>query len=163
MAPAASVYQYLNHEVLAIFWADRVVVGFFHLGDEAGSCLAPRHAAVLAASGPGGGIVLTNAVGQDWLSYPAMARLRPDLIHLQIQGHHDGRAAVDYTVNAEMGFPLVTAPRNRRPASCPGWRLVKSAPPSPCPNPASDPTWPRSVPPPGPTVTTTCSAGRKCG
>jgi hypothetical protein len=47
MAPAASVYQYLNHEVLAIFWADRVVVGFFHLGDEAGSRPPPLHAAVL--------------------------------------------------------------------------------------------------------------------
>jgi len=67
---------------------------------------------LLAASGPGGGIVLTNAVGQDWLSYPALARLRPDLIHLQIQGYHDGRAAVDYTVNAEMGFPLITGPED---------------------------------------------------
>jgi 2-methylfumaryl-CoA isomerase len=65
---------------------------------------------LLAASGPGGGIVLTNAVGQEWLSYTELARLRPDLIHLQIQGHHDGRAAVDYTVNAEMGFPLITGP-----------------------------------------------------
>ncbi len=65
---------------------------------------------LLAASGPGGGIVLTNAVGQGWLSYAELARLRPDLIHLQIQGHHDGRAAVDYTVNAETGFPLITGP-----------------------------------------------------
>jgi 2-methylfumaryl-CoA isomerase len=65
---------------------------------------------LLAASGPGGGIVLTNAVGQGWLSYTELARLRPDLIHLQIQGHHDGRAAVDYTVNAETGFPLITGP-----------------------------------------------------
>jgi 2-methylfumaryl-CoA isomerase len=65
---------------------------------------------LLATSGPGAGIVLTNAVGQQWLSYSALARLRPDLIHLQIQGHHDGRAAVDYTVNAEVGFPLITGP-----------------------------------------------------
>jgi 2-methylfumaryl-CoA isomerase len=65
---------------------------------------------LLAASGPGGGIVLTNAVGQEWLSYAELSRLRPDLIHLQIQGHHDGRAAVDYTVNAETGFPLITGP-----------------------------------------------------
>jgi 2-methylfumaryl-CoA isomerase len=65
---------------------------------------------LLTASGPGGGIVLTNAVGQDWLAYSDLARLRPDLIHLQIQGYHDGRAAVDYTVNAETGFPLITGP-----------------------------------------------------
>jgi len=64
---------------------------------------------LLAASGPGGGIVLTNA-GQEWLAYPALARIRPDLIHLQIQGHRDGRAAVDHTVNAATGFPLITGP-----------------------------------------------------
>src|SRR5579863_1279007 len=64
---------------------------------------------LLAASGPGGGIVLTNA-GQDWLGYPALAAIRPDLIHLQIQGHRDGRTAVDYTVNAETGFPFITGP-----------------------------------------------------
>jgi len=64
---------------------------------------------LLAATGPGGGIVLTNA-RQDWLGYPALARIRPDLIHLQIQGHRDGRPAVDYTVNAAMGFPLMTGP-----------------------------------------------------
>ncbi|WP_067476452.1 CoA transferase [Actinomadura hibisca] len=56
------------------------------------------------------GIVLTNAVGRSWLSYDALTRVRRDLIHLQIEGHHDGRAAVDYTVNAELGFPLVTGP-----------------------------------------------------
>ncbi|MGH3276567.1 MAG: CoA transferase, partial [Streptosporangiaceae bacterium] len=65
---------------------------------------------LLTASGPGGGIVLTNAVAQPWLSYPDLARLRPDLIHLQIQGHHDGRPAVDYTVNAATGFPMITGP-----------------------------------------------------
>jgi 2-methylfumaryl-CoA isomerase len=64
---------------------------------------------LLAASGAGGGIVLTNA-GQDWLGYPALARVRPDLIHLQIRGHRDGRRAVDYTVNATTGFPLITGP-----------------------------------------------------
>lgn len=56
------------------------------------------------------GIVLTNAVGRDWLTYDALAAHRADLIHLQIEGHHDGSAAVDYTVNAEIGFPLVTGP-----------------------------------------------------
>ncbi|HEY2281687.1 MAG TPA: CoA transferase [Streptosporangiaceae bacterium] len=65
---------------------------------------------LVRASGAGGGIVLTNAVGQTWLSYPELARIRPDVIHLQILGYRDGRAAVDYTVNAETGFPLVTGP-----------------------------------------------------
>jgi 2-methylfumaryl-CoA isomerase len=65
---------------------------------------------LLTTSGPGGGIVVTNAVGQEWLAHSALARIRPDLIHLQIQGHRDGRAAVDYTVNAATGFPLITGP-----------------------------------------------------
>ncbi|MFY9930880.1 MAG: CoA transferase [Streptosporangiaceae bacterium] len=65
---------------------------------------------LVRSTGPGGGIVLTNAVGQAWLGYPELARVRPDLIHLQILGYRDGRAAVDYTVNAETGFPLVTGP-----------------------------------------------------
>ena len=65
---------------------------------------------LLAASGTGGGIVLTNATGRGWLAYSELVRIRPDLIHLQIQGHRDGRAAVDYTVNAETGFPLITGP-----------------------------------------------------
>src|SRR5580693_395114 len=64
---------------------------------------------LLAASGPSGGIVLTNA-DQEWLAYPSLTRIRPDLIHLQIEGHRDGRPAVDYTVNAETGFPLITGP-----------------------------------------------------
>jgi 2-methylfumaryl-CoA isomerase len=66
---------------------------------------------LIAESGPGGGIVLTNA-DRRWLSYEALARLRPDLIHLRIEGHHDGSPAVDYTVNAEVGFPLVTGPES---------------------------------------------------
>jgi 2-methylfumaryl-CoA isomerase len=65
---------------------------------------------LLGASGPGGGIVLTNATGQGWLAYSELVRIRPDLIHLQISGHRDGRAAVDYTVNAATGFPFITGP-----------------------------------------------------
>jgi 2-methylfumaryl-CoA isomerase len=69
---------------------------------------------LVAASGPGGGIVVTNAVGRSWLGYQQLARARPDLIHVQIGGYHDGRPAVDYTVNAGVGFPLVTGPEEHR-------------------------------------------------
>ena len=65
---------------------------------------------LVADSGPGGGIALTNAVGRSWLSYEALVRRRPDVIYLQIEGNADGSAAVDYTVNASHGFPLVTGP-----------------------------------------------------
>ena len=62
---------------------------------------------LVAGSGPDGGIVLTNA-GYPWLTYDALRERRPDLIHLRITGGHDGRPAVDYTVNAAIGFPLTT-------------------------------------------------------
>ena len=58
----------------------------------------------------GDGIVVTNAAGLSWLSYDTLAAKRPDLIHLQILGRHDGSTGVDYTVNAATGFPLVTGP-----------------------------------------------------
>ena len=64
---------------------------------------------LVAGSGPDGGIVLTNA-SHPWLAYEALAARRPDLIHLRITGRHDGGAAVDYTVNAAIGFPLTTGP-----------------------------------------------------
>ncbi|WP_432825520.1 CoA transferase [Dactylosporangium sp. CA-092794] len=66
---------------------------------------------LITDSGSDGGIVLTNAVGRSWLSYDALVKHRADLIHLQINGHHDGTPAVDYTVNAAVGFPLVTGPQ----------------------------------------------------
>ncbi|WP_174187834.1 CoA transferase [Nocardia barduliensis] len=77
------------------------------LRSPAGQELVAR---LIAESGPGGGILLTNAVGREWHGYDALARLRPDLIHLEIPGRADGSTAVDYTVNAATGFPLVTGP-----------------------------------------------------
>jgi 2-methylfumaryl-CoA isomerase len=65
---------------------------------------------LLAAWPAGSAVVLTNAGGRDWLSYAALARHCPDVIAAQVEGRADGSAAVDYTVNAEAGFPLVTGP-----------------------------------------------------
>jgi 2-methylfumaryl-CoA isomerase len=70
----------------------------------------PEGQAVITRLAAEAGIVLTNAVGRDWLTYVSLSARRPDLIHLQIEGHPDGTAAVDYTVNAEIGFPLITGP-----------------------------------------------------
>ncbi|MET8649464.1 CoA transferase [Nocardia aurea] len=67
-------------------------------------------ARVITESGPSGGILLTNAAGRAWHGYDALAKRRPDLIHLEIPGRADGSTAVDYTVNAAIGFPLVTGP-----------------------------------------------------
>ncbi|MGQ0482098.1 MAG: CoA transferase [Pseudonocardia sp.] len=65
---------------------------------------------LVTESGPDGGIVLTNSVGRTWLEYDQLREHRPDLVHVQIEGHHDGTPAVDYTVNAAVGFPMVTGP-----------------------------------------------------
>jgi 2-methylfumaryl-CoA isomerase len=64
---------------------------------------------LVAGSGPDGGIVLTNA-DFPWLSYEELSKRRPDLIHLKITGRRGGGPAVDYTVNAAVGFPLATGP-----------------------------------------------------
>jgi len=60
----------------------------------------------------GDGVVVTNAAGMSWLSYQQLVGLRDDVIHLQVLGRGDGSTAVDYTVNAATGFPLVTGPAN---------------------------------------------------
>lgn len=56
------------------------------------------------------GVLLTNMAGRQWHSYETLAQERPDLIHLEVLGRADGSTAVDYTVNAATGFPLVTGP-----------------------------------------------------
>ena len=65
---------------------------------------------LVAACPPGSAVVLTNAVGREWLSAAALCDVCPDLIHVQVEGRSDGTPAVDYTVNAEVGFPMVTGP-----------------------------------------------------
>jgi 2-methylfumaryl-CoA isomerase len=65
---------------------------------------------LVAAPGEGGGIVLTNLPATGWMSYERLAERRPDLIMLVITGNPDGSSAVDYTVNAALGFPWITGP-----------------------------------------------------
>ncbi|WP_156685843.1 CoA transferase [Mycobacterium sp. Marseille-P9652] len=58
----------------------------------------------------GDGIVVTNAAGLSWLSHERLEAQRSDVIHVQLLGRGDGSTGVDYTVNAGVGFPLVTGP-----------------------------------------------------
>jgi 2-methylfumaryl-CoA isomerase len=72
--------------------------------------------AIAAAPGPsgnpgGGGIVLTNLPPLPGLDYAGLKAKRADVILLRLIGNRDGSAAVDYTVNAASGFPLVTGQR----------------------------------------------------
>ncbi|QLL06079.1 CoA transferase [Mycobacterium vicinigordonae] len=62
----------------------------------------------------GDGIVVTNSAGLSWLSHEALAAKRSDVIHVQLLGRGDGSTGVDYTVNAAIGFPLVTGPADHR-------------------------------------------------
>src|SRR6202011_4325778 len=71
--------------------------------------------AIATAPGPsgnpaGGGIVLTNLPPLPGLDYGSLQAKRADVILLRLVGNRDGSAAVDYTVNAASGFPLVTGP-----------------------------------------------------
>jgi 2-methylfumaryl-CoA isomerase len=56
------------------------------------------------------GVFITNVAGRQWHSYDALKPARPDLIHMEVSGRADGGTGVDYTVNAAIGFPLVTGP-----------------------------------------------------
>ena len=60
--------------------------------------------ALIAAAG----VLVDNVVGRRWMANAALVAQRPDLIHVRVQGYPDGRPAVDYTVNAEVGIPQIT-------------------------------------------------------
>ena len=84
-------------------------------------------AALITAPGPEAGIFLTNLQVGDWLSYETLSARRADLIMLRIVGNPDGTVAVDYTVNARMGWPFVTGPADLdEPVNnvLPGWDLT---------------------------------------
>jgi 2-methylfumaryl-CoA isomerase len=98
------------HEGRSLYWAGlnqgkRSVT--FDTRTEDGRAQVTR---LITAPGEGGGIVLTNLAVTGWNSYAELSKLRADLIMLVITGDRDGGAAVDYTVNAALGFPWVTGP-----------------------------------------------------
>lgn len=73
------------------------------------------------------GMVVTNRPDIGWLDHAALARRRPDLVMLTIGGTHDGRPAVDYTVQARTGLPFITGDaRPDRPVNqvLPAWDTV---------------------------------------
>jgi len=91
-----------------------------------------RELAVALASAPGedGGLFVTNFPVDGFLSYSALSARRKDLICLRVMGWPDGKTAVDYTVNAAMGLPLMTGPiSDPRPVNhvLPAWDLLTGA------------------------------------
>ena len=56
------------------------------------------------------GTFLTNFPARGWMAPERLVVHRADLVMVAITGNRDGTTAVDYTVNAAMGFPMVTGP-----------------------------------------------------
>ncbi|MBV1918354.1 MAG: CoA transferase [Sphingomonadaceae bacterium] len=79
----------------------------------------------LATSGDG--LFVTNFPVRSFLSYDALCALREDLICLRVMGWADGSPAVDYTINASVGVPMMTGhPDDPRPVNhvLPAWDLL---------------------------------------
>ena len=80
------------------------------------------------------GQCITNLPEKSFLSHAAMSEGRPDMVSLRIMGWHDGRQAMDFTVNAASGYPLMTGPedwdlRNAPPVNqvLPAWDFITGA------------------------------------
>lgn len=83
--------------------------------------------ALVTAPGPDGGLFVTNFPARGWLAHEALSAKRPDLIQLTLQGDRHGGSAVDYTVNATLGLPLMTgASDSEAPVNhvLPAWDLI---------------------------------------
>jgi 2-methylfumaryl-CoA isomerase len=75
----------------------------------------------------GGGIVIANTDRHPELTFEALRARRPDVIHVLLTGRRDGGTAVDYTVQAATGFPLLTGPEDAtRPVNSvvPAWDVA---------------------------------------
>ena len=73
------------------------------------------------------GQLITNLPAQSFLSHEAVAAKRADLVSVRIMGWHDGRQAMDFTVNAASGYPLMTGPAEWDAASAPPVNQVMPA------------------------------------
>jgi 2-methylfumaryl-CoA isomerase len=74
-----------------------------------------------------GGIVVSNSDRYAELGYAALARRRPDVIHVLLNGMRDGSPTVDYVVQATTGFPFVQGPEDSaRPSNSvvPAWDIA---------------------------------------
>jgi 2-methylfumaryl-CoA isomerase len=94
------------------------------LGSDRGRELATR---LVTAPGDDAGVLLTNYPPGRLFDYERLRERRPDLIMCQILGDGDGGSAVDYTVNAATGYPLITGPDDHDGvvnSVLPAWDLI---------------------------------------
>ncbi len=66
---------------------------------------------LICAPGENAGLFVTNFPARGWLDYETLKAHRDDLIMVNLLGRRDGTSEVDYTVNPQVGFPLITGPR----------------------------------------------------
>jgi 2-methylfumaryl-CoA isomerase len=73
------------------------------------------------------GTCVTNLPEASFLSHAAMAARRADMVSLRIMGWHDGRQAMDFTVNAAAGYPLMCGPEEWDASTAPPVNQVMPA------------------------------------
>ena len=61
------------------------------------------------------GQLVTNVPERSFLAHDRLAAERADMISVRIMGWGDGRQAMDFTVNAASGYPLMTGPVDLAP------------------------------------------------
>ena len=116
----------LNAQGRSLYWASlnrgkRSVA--LDLRSAQGRALMQR---LICAPGEGPPVFLTNLGVDGELSYDALAKIRPDLIMVQLSGSPDGTNAVDYTVNCAAGFPGITGSGRDGPVNhvLPAWDIT---------------------------------------
>ena len=67
---------------------------------------------LLVALAAQAGNLITNLPEKSFLSHAAVCAKRADLVSVRIMGWHDGRQAMDFTVNAASGYPLMCGPED---------------------------------------------------
>lgn len=80
---------------------------------------------LITAPGEGAGIFITNLAPR-WLSHELLIQERSDLITVALRGNPDGSVAVDYTVNAAVGYPQITGKPGDGPVNhvLPAWDVI---------------------------------------
>ena len=67
---------------------------------------------LICAPGENAGLFSTNFPAKGWLAYEALRARRQDLIMINLTGRRDGSSEVDYTLNPQIGLPLMTGPNS---------------------------------------------------
>ena len=90
----------------------------------------PEARELLAALVASTGNLVTNLPAGGFLAHDKLAAQRPDLVTVRVMGWPDGAVALDYTVNAAVGYPALTGPLDD-PAPVnhvmPAWDLLTGA------------------------------------